>query len=177
MHSFLKSTKRKNINQTEPKKQLTPPLHEKNVPQKFKHLHYYRSQFPLLIFQRHKKSANCSLKCERGSNRLLQWERIWLHPTADRYAFCFLDTANVTDLLTVNTGPEKKNLKAHNSTGFNRTSRCRCGCSLPKLNSQPSALLSVLQNTCLDLKAQRWSKKGGNGMHIRETSICLHLCF
>lgn len=34
---------------------MTPLLHEKYVPQKFKHLHYYPSQFPLLIFQRLKK--------------------------------------------------------------------------------------------------------------------------
>lgn len=62
------------------------------------------------------KSANCSLKWERGSNRLLEWERSWGHPNVDRQT-CLLLPRHGQCHRFANGGPEreKMNVKAHSS--------------------------------------------------------------
>lgn len=80
------------------------------------------------------------------------------------HAFCFLDNASVTDLLTASTGPERKNLKAHKDPYkallYLSDTQLELIPAAFQENSLPSTLISSLQKRVLDLRTHHKEKRG-----------------
>lgn len=175
MHTFWKPSREKALTRQSQRSSWYHHYVKGMFPKKFKRLHYYHNASPFLYFKVIKKSANYSLKLERGSNSMMEWEGMWRHPNVDRRAFCFPDTANVTALLTASIGPQRETTWRLTElfTVFYEILQMHSLSSVlqPLENSLPVTVIGILQKGILDLITQYKDKSGGRKWYEQRHSI------